>query len=140
MMAREIADKKMKIRPNCAARTHKNDIAPIRGNLAARRHSDRGLHFHRLFTHSLLCREWTLDKLLTLTEGKQSPSRVSENLPVMFVTEDTTRANPETIRALYHDGDSLRRAAAVLCVRHGLDTRPPTAPAKSVQVRSRHHR
>src|SRR5256714_7310933 len=28
-MAREIADKKMKIRPNCAARTHKNDIIPI---------------------------------------------------------------------------------------------------------------
>ena len=29
LMAREIADKKMKIRPNCAARTHKNDIIPI---------------------------------------------------------------------------------------------------------------
>src|SRR2546422_1143503 len=29
MMAREIADKNLKIRPNCAARTHKNDIIPI---------------------------------------------------------------------------------------------------------------
>ena len=29
VMAREIADKKMKIRPNCAARTHRNDILPI---------------------------------------------------------------------------------------------------------------
>src|SRR5215475_1687810 len=28
-MAREIADQKLKIRPNCAARTHKNDIIPI---------------------------------------------------------------------------------------------------------------
>src|SRR5712675_1348335 len=28
-MAREIADKNMKVRPNCAARTHKNDIIPI---------------------------------------------------------------------------------------------------------------
>src|ERR671914_1356249 len=28
-MAREIAEKKLKIRPNCAARTHRNDIIPI---------------------------------------------------------------------------------------------------------------
>ena len=28
-LAREIADKKLKIRPNCAARTHRNDIIPI---------------------------------------------------------------------------------------------------------------
>jgi len=28
-LAREIADKKLKIRPNCAARTHRNDITPI---------------------------------------------------------------------------------------------------------------
>src|SRR5438067_12781123 len=29
LMAREIADNKIKIRPNCAARTHRNDIIPI---------------------------------------------------------------------------------------------------------------
>src|SRR5260221_8842004 len=29
VMAREIADQKLKIRPNCAARTHRNDIIPI---------------------------------------------------------------------------------------------------------------
>src|ERR1044072_1848072 len=28
-LAREIAEKKLKIRPNCAARTHRNDIIPI---------------------------------------------------------------------------------------------------------------
>src|SRR5436853_348344 len=28
-MAREIAEQKLKIRPNCAARTHRNDILPI---------------------------------------------------------------------------------------------------------------
>jgi 2-isopropylmalate synthase len=28
-LAHEIADKKLKIRPNCAARTHQNDIIPI---------------------------------------------------------------------------------------------------------------
>ena len=29
LMAREIAEKKLKIRPNCAARTHRSDILPI---------------------------------------------------------------------------------------------------------------
>src|SRR5215475_1206835 len=28
-LAREIADQKLKIKPNCAARTHRNDIIPI---------------------------------------------------------------------------------------------------------------
>src|SRR5205814_7669415 len=28
-LAREIADQKLRIRPNCAARTHRNDIEPI---------------------------------------------------------------------------------------------------------------
>ena len=28
-LAREIVDKKLNIRPNCAARTHRNDIVPI---------------------------------------------------------------------------------------------------------------
>src|SRR5438874_4629651 len=29
LMAREIAEKKLRIKPNCAARTHRNDILPI---------------------------------------------------------------------------------------------------------------
>src|SRR5437016_7202171 len=39
---------------------------------------------------------------------------VSEDLPVMFVTEDTTRANPETIRALYTT--AIRCGARAVCV------------------------
>src|SRR5437016_10321295 len=39
---------------------------------------------------------------------------VSEGLPVMFVTEDTTRANPETLRALYTT--AIRCGARAVCV------------------------
>ena len=39
---------------------------------------------------------------------------VHEGLPVMFVTEDTTRADPETIRALYTT--AIRCGARALCV------------------------
>ena len=40
--------------------------------------------------------DWTLDKLLKLTEDAVTLA-VKEGLPVMYVTEDTTRADPDTI-------------------------------------------
>ncbi len=45
-LAREIARARMKIRPNCAARTHKDDITPVDRNFAARGHrASRRPHF-----------------------------------------------------------------------------------------------
>ncbi|MFN2576191.1 MAG: LeuA family protein [Pyrinomonadaceae bacterium] len=113
LMAREIAGQKMKIRPNCAARTHKNDIIPIaeisqRAGIAIEACTFIGSSPIRFFAE-----EWTLDKLLQLTEDAVTFA-VSEGLPVMFVTEDTTRANPETIRALYTT--AIRCGARALCV------------------------
>src|SRR2546423_7142883 len=112
-MAREIADKRMKIRPNCAARTHKNDIIPIaeisqRAGIPIEACTFIGSSPIRFFAE-----EWTLDKLLQLTEEAVTFA-VSEGLPVMFVTEDTTRADPETIRALYTT--AIRCGARALCV------------------------
>src|SRR5437667_10821534 len=57
--------------------------------------------------------EWTLDKLLQMTEEAVTFA-VNEGLPVMFVTEDTTRAAPETIRALYTT--AIRCGARAVCV------------------------
>src|SRR5438093_834706 len=100
LMAREIAEKKLKIRPNCAARTHRNDIIPIveisqRAGIPIEACTFIGSSAIRFFAE-----DWTLDKLLKLTEDAVTFA-VSEGVPVMYVTEDTTRANPETIRALY---------------------------------------
>lgn len=113
LMAREIADKKLKIRPNCAARTHRNDIAPIaeisqRAGIAIEACTFIGSSPIRFYAE-----EWTLDKLLQMTEDAVTFA-VSEGLPVMFVTEDTTRADPETIRALYTT--AIRCGARAVCV------------------------
>lgn len=113
LMAREIADKKLKIRPNCAARTHRNDIIPIaeisqRAGIAIECCTFIGSSPIRFFAEG-----WTLDKLLELTEAAVSFA-VGEGMPVMFVTEDTTRANPETIRALYTT--AIRCGARAVCV------------------------
>jgi 2-isopropylmalate synthase len=43
---------------------------------------------------------WSLEMMLTATE-EAIKFAASEGLPTMFVTEDTTRAHPQTIRSLY---------------------------------------
>ena len=112
-MAREIADKKLKIRPNCAARTHAADIKPIveisqRAGIAIEACTFIGSSAIRSFAE-----DWTLDKLLRVTEEAVTFA-VSEGLPVMYVTEDTTRAKPETLRALYTT--AIRCGARAVCV------------------------
>jgi 2-isopropylmalate synthase len=112
-MAREIAEKNLKIRPNCAARTHRNDILPIvqisqRVGIPIEACTFIGSSAIRFFAE-----DWTLDKLLKLTEEAVTFA-VNEGLPVMYVTEDTTRANPETIRALYTT--AIRCGARAVCV------------------------
>jgi len=112
-LAREIVDKKLNIRPNCAARTHRNDIVPIaeisqRTGIAIEACTFIGSSSVRFFAE-----DWTLDKLLKLTEGAVTFA-VGEGLPVMYVTEDTTRANPDVIRALYTT--AIRCGARAVCV------------------------
>jgi 2-isopropylmalate synthase len=112
-LAREIVEQRLQIRPNCAARTHQNDIRPIaeisqRAGIAIEACTFIGSSPVRFYAE-----DWTLDKLLQLTEDAIKFA-VSEGLPVMYVTEDTTRADPETIRALYTA--AIRAGARAVCV------------------------
>jgi 2-isopropylmalate synthase len=112
-LAKEIVDKKLKIRPNCAARTHLSDITPIveisqRAGIAIEACTFIGSSPVRFYAE-----DWTLEKLLKLTEEAVTFA-VKEGLPVMYVTEDTTRADPETIRALYTT--AIRCGARAVCV------------------------
>ena len=112
-LAREIVEQKLQIRPNCAARTHQNDIRPIaeisqRAGIAIEACTFIGSSPVRFYAE-----DWTLDKLLQLTDDAIKFA-VAEGLPVMYVTEDTTRADPETIRALYTA--AIRAGARAVCV------------------------
>ncbi|MDH3743856.1 MAG: LeuA family protein, partial [Acidobacteriota bacterium] len=99
-LAREIYDRKLPIFPNCAARTVIQDIQPI-----VEISQDVGLPIEvACFLGSSPIRQytegWDLDRLLGLVDEAVSLA-VGEGLPVMFVTEDTTRALPEDLRRLY---------------------------------------
>jgi 2-isopropylmalate synthase len=112
-LAREIADKKLQIKPNCAARTHRNDILPIieisqRVGIPIEACTFIGSSQVRFFAE-----DWTLDKLLRMTEEAVTFA-VSEGAPVMYVTEDTTRATPEVITSLYTT--AIRCGAKAVCV------------------------
>jgi isopropylmalate/homocitrate/citramalate synthase len=112
-LAQEIAEKKLKIRPNCAARTHAADIIPIveisqRTGVLIEACTFIGSSPVRFYAE-----DWTLDRLLKLTEEAVTLA-VKNGLPVMYVTEDTSRADPETLRALYTA--AIRCGARAVCV------------------------
>ncbi|MCA1586399.1 MAG: LeuA family protein [Acidobacteria bacterium] len=99
-LAREITDARLRVKANCAARTHLNDIQPIadivqRTGLAIECCTFIGSSPIRQYTEG-----WTLEWLLKNTE-EAITFAVKEGLEVMYVTEDTTRAKPETLRAIY---------------------------------------
>jgi 2-isopropylmalate synthase len=90
----------MRLRPNAAARTMVKDIEPIaeisqRAGCPVEVAMFIGSSPIRFYTES-----WEIDRLLRLTEEAVTFA-VGHGLPVMFVTEDTTRATPDTVRRLY---------------------------------------
>ena len=113
-LAREIARAKMKIRPNCAARTHENDIRPIaevaqRAGIAIEAATFLGSSPIRR-----LVEDWTVDHLQRTTENAVRFA-LTQGLPVMYVTEDTTRTDPATIKTLYSTAINCGARAIVLC-------------------------
>ena len=112
-LAREIVDSGMKIRPNCAARTVEADILPI---IEISQKVGIPIEVSCFIGSSPIrqyAEDWDLDRMLKLSENAVSLA-VREGLPVMFVTEDTTRAHPDHIRALYTT--ALRAGAERICV------------------------
>ncbi len=113
-LAREIVHHKMKIKANCAARTHENDIRPIaeitqKTGLEIEAATFIGSSPIRRYTEG-----WSDDFLLQTTE-KAVKYAVSLGLPVMYVTEDTTRCDPETVKKLYTAAINCGARAIVIC-------------------------
>ena len=113
-LAREIATHKLKIRANCAARTHENDIRPIaeivqKTGLPIEAATFIGSSPIRRFTEG-----WTDDFLLQTTE-KAIKYAVSLGLEVMYVTEDTSRCDPETVKRLYSTAIDCGARAICIC-------------------------
>jgi 2-isopropylmalate synthase len=112
-LSREIVDSKLKIKPNCAARTMVGDIQPIvevsqRVGIAIECCCFIGSSPIRRYAE-----DWTVDYLQRCTEDAVSFG-VNHGLSVMYVTEDTTRSDPETLRRLFTT--AIRAGASRLCI------------------------
>jgi len=113
-LAREIARAHLKIKGNCAARTHQNDIRPIaeiveRTGVPIEAATFIGSSPIRRYTE-----DWTDDFLLRTTENAVKYAR-SLGLEVMYVTEDTSRCDPATIKRLYSTAINAGARAIVVC-------------------------
>lgn len=112
-LAREISEARLSIQANCAARTVLADVRPI-----AQISQEVGIPIEACtFIGSSPIRQyaegWTLDRMLRVSEEAVTFA-VGEGLPVMMVTEDTTRARPEVLKALY--GRAIEWGAKRLCI------------------------
>ena len=112
-LAREIVQSRLRIFPNCAARTVIVDIQPVveisqRVGIPIEVACFLGSSPIRQYAEG-----WTVDRMLRLTRESVEYA-VKEGLPVMYVTEDTTRAKPEDLRRLYTE--AVEAGARRVCV------------------------
>lgn len=96
----EIRDAKLNIEPNCAARTVEADIRPVaeivqKTGVPIEVSTFIGSSQIRAYTE-----DWSLETMLKHSRAALKFAD-AEGLDLMFVTEDTTRAHPDTLRALY---------------------------------------
>jgi 2-isopropylmalate synthase len=127
-LARTIGSLRLSVRPNCAARTLIADIRPIaeitqKTGVAIECCAFIGSSPIRQYTEG-----WTLEYLQKTTEDAIGFA-VKEGLTVMYVTEDTTRADPQSLRVLFTT--ALRCGASRLCVADTVGHATPTG-AKAV--------
>jgi 2-isopropylmalate synthase len=127
-LARAIVEGRLSVRANCAARTLVSDIKPIveisqRTGLEIEACTFIGSSPIRQYAE-----DWPLEKLLRLTEEAVTFA-VGEGLPVMYVTEDTTRATPDSLRQLY--ATAIRAGAKRVCI---ADTVGHATPAGAAAV------
>jgi 2-isopropylmalate synthase len=127
-LAREIADARLHVQANCAARTLIADIEPI---VEISQRTGVPIECGTFIGSSPLrqyAEGWGLDRLLRLTE-EAIAFAVGEGLTVMYVTEDTTRADPDTLRQLY--STAIRTGASRVCIS---DTVGHATPAGAAAV------
>lgn len=112
VLAKEIANQHMPIQPQSAARSLLSDIEPI-----VEASEEAGIPIEAcIFLGTSPIRQyaegWDLDFLLRQTEESVSFA-IKQGLPVMFVTEDTTRAHPDTLKQVYTV--AIRSGAQRIC-------------------------
>jgi 2-isopropylmalate synthase len=129
-LAREIADQRLRLKANCAARTLRQDITPV---IEISQQTGLPIEVCTFIGSSPIrqyAEDWTLDVMLRHTEDAVTYA-VSHDLPVMYVTEDTVRAHPDTLRPLFLT--AIRAGAKRLCLCDTVGHATPTGVGNLVR-------
>lgn len=113
-MLAHISENDYQIRPGAAVRTLMNDIEPLvqmqqQHGMEIQASAFLGTSPIRQYTEG-----WTMEKLISTMEKAVSYA-VENEVPVMFVTEDTTRSNPEDVKAIYQRAMELGVRRLCVC-------------------------
>ena len=113
-LCREIADAKLSIKANCAARTMIVDIQPIADVVQKTGVPIETCVFIGSSPIRQYAEEWDLEHVLHHTR-EAVEFAVGEGLEVMYVTEDTIRATPEHLKVLLSAGIEAGAGRVCLC-------------------------
>ncbi len=113
-MLSHIIENDYQIRPGAAVRTLMHDIEPLvemqeKHGIQIQASAFLGTSPIRQYTEG-----WTMEKLISTMEKAVSYA-VENDVPVMFVTEDTTRSNPDDVRAIYQRAMELGVRRLCVC-------------------------
>mgnify|MGYP001391072869 FL=1 len=113
-MISHIIENNYQIRPGAAVRTLMNDIEPLvemqeNHGIPIQASAFLGTSPIRQYTEG-----WTMDKLISTMEKAVSYA-VENEVPVMFVTEDTTRSKPDDVKAIYQRAMELGVRRLCVC-------------------------
>src|SRR5687768_2971568 len=113
VLARAIVESRLRIQANCAARTMIADIQPIADIVQRTGLPIECCCFIGSSPIRRYAEDWTVDYLQRCTEDAVGFA-VRQGLTVMYVTEDTTRSDPDTLRRLF--SAAIRAGASRLCI------------------------
>jgi len=112
-IAQAMANENLKITPNCAARTLEADLAPIAEIAQKTGRPVAAAMFIGSSPIRQYAEDWTLETIAGHTR-KATEFAVKNGIEVMYVTEDTTRANPKDLEVLF--ATAIEAGATRLCL------------------------
>ena len=113
-MLQHMGDNEYSIRPGCAVRTVVSDIEPLVELQAKHEREIQASAFLGTSPIRQFAEGWTMEKILSTAESAVTFA-VENDIPVMFVTEDTTRSKPEEIKEVYSRAIELGADRICIC-------------------------
>lgn len=113
-IAEHIRDKKLRVKASCAARTHINDVQAIVDISQKVGIEIEVLTFIGSSPVRQYAEDWDLTRMMKLSADAIDLGR-KYNLPVAYVTEDTTRSRPDVLTKLFTNAVEHGASRLIVC-------------------------